>query len=46
MTWGFVSLDLTALGRNSLPAALVLAAGLAAVIVPRLGQAGPLTESS
>ena len=46
VTWGFVSLDLTALGRNSLPDALVLGAGLAAVIVPRLGQAGPLTESS
>jgi PAP2 superfamily protein len=46
VTWGFVSLDLTALGRDSLPDALVLAAGLAAIIVPRLGQAGPLTESS
>jgi len=46
IAWGFVSLDLTALGKSNVPDALVLAAGLAAVIVPRLVQAGPLTESS
>jgi hypothetical protein len=45
ITWGFVSLDLTAIGMNNLPDVLVLATGLAAVIVPRLVQAEPLTES-
>lgn len=46
IAWGFVSLDLTALGWESLfPDGLVLAAGIAAVIAPRLAAKEPLAES-
>jgi hypothetical protein len=45
IAWGFVSLDLTALGWASLFDALVLAAGVAAVIAPRLATKEPLVES-
>ena len=46
ITWGFVSLDLTGLRSwdNALYA-LVLIAGVAAVIAPRLAEKEPLTES-
>lgn len=44
-TWGFVSLDLTDLGTNDLPHALVLAAGVACVVVPRLVTREPIPES-
>ena len=45
--WGFVSLDLTALGawETNVPFALVLAAGLACVVAPRLAAKEPLPES-
>ena len=48
IAWGFVSLDLTELGRwtNFFPDAFILAAGIAAVVTPRLGQKEPLAESS
>jgi len=48
IAWGFVSLDLTDLGRwtNFFPDAFILAAGIAAVVTPRLGQKEPLAESS
>jgi hypothetical protein len=44
--WGFVSLDLTNLGawENDLPYALVLAAGLACVLAPRLVAKEPVPE--
>ena len=47
IAWGFVSLDLTDLGRwtNFFPDAFILAAGIAAVVTPRLGQKEPLAES-
>jgi hypothetical protein len=46
IAWGFVSLDLTDLGWESVfPDAFVLAAGVAAVIAPRLAEKEPLTES-
>jgi hypothetical protein len=46
IAWGFVSLDLTDLGWESLfPDAFVLAAGVAAVIAPRLAEKEPLAES-
>ena len=46
ITWGFVSLDLTSLRswENTIDA-LVLVAGVAAVIVPRLAEEEPVTES-
>lgn len=48
IAWGFVSLDLTtpASWDNHFPDALVLAAGVAAVLAPRLGAKEPLAESS
>ena len=48
IAWGFVSLDLTELARwtNFFPDAFILAAGIAAVVTPRLGQKEPLAESS
>jgi hypothetical protein len=44
--WGFVSLDLTDLGtwENDLPNALVLAAGIACVLGPRLVAKEPVPE--
>jgi hypothetical protein len=47
IAWGFVSLDLTALGswENDLPYALVLVAGMACVIAPRLVAKEPLPDS-
>ena len=46
VTWGFVSLDFTELRWASLfPDFLVLAAGVAAVIAPRLAAKEPLAES-
>ena len=46
ITWGFVSLDLTGLRSwDNAFYALVLIAGVAAVIAPRLAEKGPLTES-
>jgi PAP2 superfamily len=47
-SWGFVSLDLTDLGtwENDLPYALVLAAGIACVLAPRLVAKEPVPESS
>jgi PAP2 superfamily len=46
IAWGFVSLDLTALGWESVfPDGLVLAAGVAAVIAPRLTAKEALAES-
>jgi hypothetical protein len=46
-TWGFVSLDLTDLGtwENDLPYTLVLAAGIACVLAPRLVAKEPVPES-
>jgi PAP2 superfamily len=48
IAWGFVSLDLTELLRwtNVFPDAFILAAGVAAVVAPRLGSKEPLAESS
>jgi hypothetical protein len=48
VAWGFVSLDLTALGSwdNLFPDFFVLVAGIAAVVAPRLGEREPLTENS
>lgn len=48
IAWGFVSLDLTELASwtNFFPDAFILAAGVAAVVTPRLGQKEPLAESS
>jgi PAP2 superfamily len=47
IAWGFVSLDLTELLRwtNLFPDAFILAAGVAAVLAPRLAQKEPLAES-
>jgi hypothetical protein len=46
IAWGFVSLDLTALRSwDNAVHALVLIAGVAAVIAPRLAEKEPLTES-
>jgi hypothetical protein len=47
IAWGFVSLDLTALGswESDLPYALVLVAGVACVVAPRLATKEPLPES-
>jgi hypothetical protein len=47
VVWGFVSLDLTKLGawETNLLDALVLAAGVACVLAPRLAAREPLTES-
>ena len=47
IAWGFVSLDLTALGawETNVPFALVLAAGVACVVAPRLAAKEPLPES-
>lgn len=44
IAWGFVSLDLTALGADNVLHALVLAAGVALVVTPRLAQE-PLVET-
>ncbi len=46
IVWGFVSLDLTAppTWNNLFPEALVLAAGVAAVLLPRLGTRTPVAE--
>ena len=44
IAWGFVSLDLTALDRDNLLHAIVLVAGVAAVVAPRLGEE-PLVET-
>jgi hypothetical protein len=46
VVWGFVSFDLTSpLSRhNVFPEALVLAAGVAMVLAPRLAARGPVTE--
>ena len=44
VAWGFVSLDLTALDADSVLHALVLAAGVALVVTPRLGEE-PLVET-
>jgi hypothetical protein len=44
IAWGFVSLDLTALDADNLIHALVLAAGVAFVVAPRLGEE-PLVET-
>jgi hypothetical protein len=48
IVWGFVSLDLTtpASWDNHLPDALVLAAGVTAVLAPRFGAKEALAESS
>jgi len=47
VTWGFVSLDVTSLGawERNVPDALVLAAGVALVIAPRLPAKAPVPES-
>jgi hypothetical protein len=47
VVWGFVSFDFTSpLSRHNLfPEAIVLAAGLAMVLAPRLTARGPVTES-
>lgn len=47
IAWGFVSLDLTTLGawETNVPFALVLAAGVACVVAPRLAAKQPLPES-
>ena len=47
VTWGFVSLDVTSLGawERNVPDALVLAAGVALVIAPRLPTKEPVPES-
>jgi PAP2 superfamily protein len=44
VAWGFVSLDLTALDADNVLHALVLAAGVALVVTPRLGEE-PLVET-
>lgn len=44
IAWGFVSLDLTALDTDNVLHALVLAAGVALVVAPRLGEE-PLVET-
>jgi hypothetical protein len=44
IAWGFVSLDLTALDADNVLHALVLAAGVALVVAPRLGEE-PLVET-
>ena len=44
IAWGFVSLDLTALGPGSILDAMVLPAGVAAVVAPRVGEE-PLVET-
>jgi hypothetical protein len=44
VAWGFVSLDLTALDADNVLHALVLLAGVALVIAPRLGEE-PLVET-
>jgi hypothetical protein len=44
IAWGFVSLDLTALGPRSILDAMVLLAGVAAVVAPRVGEE-PLVET-
>jgi hypothetical protein len=49
VTWGFVSLDATspwAAWERNLPDALVLAAGIALVVAPRVGAREPLPEST
>ena len=47
VVWGFVSLDLTRLDRweTNLFDALVLAAGVACVLAPRLAAREPVPES-
>lgn len=47
VAWGFVSLDLTALGTwdNLFPDFFVLLAGVVTVVAPRLGDREPLTEN-
>jgi hypothetical protein len=47
VTWGFVSLDVTSLGawERNIPDALVLAAGVALVVAPRLPAKEPVPES-
>jgi len=47
VTWGFVSLDLTSLDawERNIPDALVLAAGVALVIAPRLPAKAPVPDS-
>lgn len=47
IVWGFVSLDLTTLGtwEREVPYALVIAAGVACVVAPRLAAREPLPES-
>jgi hypothetical protein len=44
IAWGFVSLDLTALDADNVLHAIVLAAGVALVVAPRLGEE-PLLET-
>jgi len=44
IAWGFVSLDLTALGPRSILDVMVLLAGVAAVVAPRVGEE-PLVET-
>ena len=47
VVWGFVSFDFTSpLSRhNVFPEAIVLAAGLAAILAPRLAAREPVTEN-
>ena len=47
ITWGFVSLDLTSLGRweADLPWVLVAAVGIACVMAPRVSAQEPIPES-
>ena len=47
ITWGFVSLDLTSLGRweKDLPWVLVAAVGIACVMAPRVSAQEPIPES-
>jgi hypothetical protein len=47
VTWGFVSLEVTSLGEweRNFPDVLLLAAGLALVIAPRLPAEEPVPES-
>ncbi len=45
IAWGFVSLDLTALDADNVLHAVVLVAGVVAVVTPRLGEKGPLVET-
>ncbi len=44
IAWGFVSLDLTALDPRSILDVIVLLAGVAAVVAPRVGEE-PLVET-